>query len=86
MANREQLLYWDGVLKGNGQEAVCTVEVLEVTNPAGGPHAYTQFTIINVARSLPDGLYDLEAHGHMHQVRHANGGWTVSSLDSPKPA
>jgi hypothetical protein len=75
MANREQLLYWDGVLKGNGEEAVCTVQVLEITNCTGGPHAYTQYKVMNVAKTLPDGVYELEAHGKKQQVRHVNGGW-----------
>ena len=77
MTIRKRTVRWIGLLRGNGEEAGCTVEALEVTNPAGGPPAYAQYEIIYVSRPLPSGVYDVQVNGQRFRVRHAHGHWTA---------
>jgi hypothetical protein len=78
MATYTRFVYWHGLLtKDGGDETSCTVQAVEVTNPAGGRPAYARRKVISVLKLLPDGLYDLETHGEKHRVRHADGSWTT---------
>ena len=73
--SRKRIVQFRGKLTGNGQDADCTVEALEVENPSGGPPAHSQFSTIKVSRRLPEGAYELTTGGEIYQVRFANGFW-----------
>jgi hypothetical protein len=70
-----------GVLRGQGQEARCTVEADKVSLPGGSDVNYTNYRINpgSVSKRLPDGNYTLTVIGVLHDVRHNNGLWTSAS-------
>lgn len=78
MSNK-RIVHWQGSLKGNGHEATCTVEALEIEHPAGGPPAYARYSVMDVSKRLPEGVYELETHGERHSVRHVNGAWIAAT-------
>ena len=74
MASTHTLVTHPGVLRGNGFESNCEVEVSEVTRH-GLPSAYGKHRIVWVEKSLPEGAYKLFVHGTTVDVRLSNGCW-----------
>jgi hypothetical protein len=83
VGDSRQLVYWRGTLKNGSKKATCTVQAWEEESPASGLPVYTRQRVIRVSRRLPDGVYDLEAHGQKLRVRRANGFWTIIDADTP---
>jgi hypothetical protein len=78
MASSRQLVYWHGLLKKDEEETTCTVQSWEVTDSGGGPPDYKRHRVISVSKGLRDGVYNLETHGQMFNVRRINGFWLTA--------
>jgi hypothetical protein len=65
-----------GTLRSESHEATCTVKAIKVSLP-GEPSAfdYVDFSIENVSKKLPEGVYQVFAFGRTIPVRYANGFW-----------
>src|SRR3984893_15014471 len=79
MASTRERVSFPGLLRGQGHEASCTVRATKVTLPGTGHFAYTQYSIENVSKTLPEGEYQLSANGEVSTVRHQNGHWLSAS-------
>jgi len=76
MASTREPVSFPGILRGGGHEANCTVRATKVSLPgAPGVLEYADRSIENVSKLLPDGLYELSAHGETISVRNKNGFW-----------
>jgi hypothetical protein len=69
-----------GILRSEHHEASCTVRATKVSLP-GAPNAfqYVDFSIENVSKELPEGIYQIFAFGETHSVRYENGHWLSAS-------
>ena len=56
---RLKYIYWDGQLRGNGQEVDCRVQAVVTKGDRGQKDRYTQYRILSVARDVPAGDYEL---------------------------
>jgi hypothetical protein len=61
-----------GVLRGNGLDSKCLVEVEEVSM-SGLPPAFGRCNVVNIAKALPDGDYVLLFNGRADKVRLVEG-------------
>jgi hypothetical protein len=75
MASTRKSVSFPGVLTGQGLQATCTVSAVEVTLGGTGESAYTDHSIGNVSKLLPDGDYELLANGEKSQIRLKDGSW-----------
>ena len=76
MASRKEIVRLPGILSGQGHEATCTIEALQVTLPGGGASALARQKVVNVSKTLPEGVYQLSINGGPPTpVRHSNGHW-----------
>jgi hypothetical protein len=75
MASTREMVQSTGVLRGEGQEATCTVFATKVTLPGTDETAYTNYSMENVSMALPDGNYELNVYGETIRVRHRRGDW-----------
>lgn len=78
MSQIRQRVNASGVLRGEGQEATCTVLMTKVTKLIGGKPVdsiYIEHEIINVSNALPQGIYELNVRDENFLVRRRNGGW-----------
>ena len=73
MASTREMVQSTGVLRGEGQEATCTVFATKVTLSGTNESAYTNHSIENVSKALPDGNYELTVFGETIRVRHERG-------------
>ena len=66
----------NGIVRGEGREAACTISATRVSLP-GAPRVSetTDWSMLNVSESLPDGNYEILADGKREQVRLVNGQW-----------
>jgi len=80
MASTKESVSFPGTLRGAGQEANCTVGATKVSLP-GEPSVfeYVNYSIKDVSKPLPDGDYELLAHGKTITVRNKNGHWLSAS-------
>jgi hypothetical protein len=80
MASIRERVSFSGILKGAGHEANCTVRAIKVSLP-GKPSVfeYVNYSIENVSKPLPDGIYELAAQGKTIAVRNKNGDWISAS-------
>jgi hypothetical protein len=71
---------FSGILRGNGQEAHCTVRATKVGLP-GEPSEfrYVDYSIHNVSEALQEGVYQLSVDGDIIAVRHQGGHWLSAS-------
>ena len=76
MASKRERVSFPGILRGEGHEADCMVRATKVSLP-GDPSAfeYVDYSIEKVSKLLPNGLYQLLAHGKTINVRYENGSW-----------
>jgi len=75
MASTRKLVNFPGILTGHGQRATCIVSAVQVTLGGTSVSAYTDYSITNVSRPLPDGDYELFANGEKSRVRLQDGSW-----------
>jgi hypothetical protein len=74
MSSTREAVSFTGVLRGQGQEATCTVQAIKVTVPGGG--ALTKKRVVSVSKALPEGVYHLSVNGEAPTaVRYSNGHW-----------
>jgi hypothetical protein len=77
MSSARDIIRLSGVLRGQGQEATCTIQAIKVTLSGGGASALTRKRVVNVAKTLPEGVYHLSVNGEAPTaVRYSNGHWT----------
>ena len=76
MSSTREAVSFTGVLRGQGQEATCTVQAIKVTVPGGGVSALTKKRVVSVSKALPEGVYYLSVNGEAPTaVRYSNGHW-----------
>jgi hypothetical protein len=69
-----------GTLCSENHEATCTVRATKVSLPGEpGEFNYVDYSIENVSKKLPEGLYRLSAFGSNIMVRYKNGFWVSAS-------
>ena len=80
MASTREHVSFPGILRGGGHEANCAVRATKVSLP-GEPSVfeYVDYSIRDVSKPLPDGDYELLAHGKTIAVRNKNGYWLSAS-------
>jgi hypothetical protein len=78
MPSTSERVTFPGILRGQGQEARCTVEADKVSLPGGSDFNYTNYRINpgSISKRLPNGNYTLTVHGELHELRHSNGLWS----------
>jgi hypothetical protein len=64
-------------LRSENHEATCTVRAtkVELAGSAGSVFEYADFSIENVSKNLPEGVYQITAFGKTQAVRYKNGFW-----------
>jgi hypothetical protein len=76
MSSARESVRLSGVLRGQGQEATCTIQAIKVTIPGGGVSALTKKRVVSVSKTLPEGVYYLSVNGEAPTaVRYSNGHW-----------
>jgi hypothetical protein len=80
MASTREPVSFPGILRGGGHEGTCTVRAMKVSLP-GKPSVFefVNYSIENVSKPLPDGIYELSANGRTIAVRNQNGNWLSAS-------
>jgi hypothetical protein len=80
MAAIKEFVSFLAVLRGQGQEATCTLRALLVTPHGGGESELTRLTIVDVSQLLPDGDYQLTVNsGPPMAVRYSSGEWVSAN-------
>ena len=69
-----------GILSGNMQTALCTVSALRVTLPGTRLFKDCLYSIVWVAKPLPDGDYRLSVEGKTLDMRFYKGGWKEARI------
>jgi len=65
-----------GIVRGEGREATCTIAAVRVSLPGEpGISETTDWSMLDVSESLPDGDYEILADGKHEKVRLVNGHW-----------
>ena len=68
-----------GILRSATHGANCTVRAIKVDLPGSrGKFDHTDFSIEDVSRALPEGVYQLSAFGKIWSLRHENGRWLAT--------
>jgi hypothetical protein len=80
MASAKQWVSLTGVLRGNGQEATCDVQALEVRLGGTGVTAYAQFKVGRTSKPLPYGEYEITVAGQTQRIRHMDGHWLAPMI------
>jgi len=76
MASKREIVRLPGILSGQGHEATCTIEAVQVTLPGGGASALARQKIVSVSKTLPEGVYQLSINGGAPSpVRYRDGQW-----------
>jgi hypothetical protein len=76
MASKREIIRTPGLLSGQGHEATCMIEALQVTLLGGGPSALARQKIVSVSKTLPEGVYQLSIDGGPPSpVRYSGGHW-----------
>lgn len=66
---------FSGILRGEGQEAECTIAASEVSLPGASASALCDYSIQTVSKPLPEGRYRLDARGEIINLRFCEGHW-----------
>jgi hypothetical protein len=66
---------FSGVLRGEGQEAECTIAATEVSLPGTSASALCDYSVQTVSKPLPEGRYQLDARGETIKLRFRDGHW-----------
>jgi hypothetical protein len=76
-----------GILRGNKLTAFCTVSALRVSLSGTRLFKNCLYSIVWVAKPLPDGDYRLSVEGETIDMRYFKGGWqeTRISIGEVKP-
>jgi hypothetical protein len=74
MASTRRRVSFPGILRGQEQEARCTVTATEVSLPGVATYR-CEYSITNVSKALPGGEYQLSTNGEVIAVRYQNGAW-----------
>jgi hypothetical protein len=76
MASVRELVRFPGTIRGGAHEATCTISATKVSLPGTSESAYIDYSMKNVSKPLPDGLYEvIPAQGEKFRVRLQNGHW-----------
>jgi hypothetical protein len=75
----KERISFSGKLRGDGHEAECTVSATRVTLPGTSAVALAEYSIQKVSKTLPEGRYQLFAHGEVINLRHHSGQWLSDS-------
>ncbi len=67
-----------GVLNGNGFAAFCTVSAVRVALSGTRLFKNCRYSILWVAKPLPDGKYQLVVEGDTVQMRLSSGNWQTT--------
>lgn len=78
MAAHKERVSFLGVIRGQEQEATCTVDAIKTTLPGAEVSALSNYSIRNVSRPLPDGNYEMTVQGETIRVRLNNGFWLAA--------
>jgi len=70
-----------GVLRGNAFESDCTVAlVTRLNHEKPSVSVWTSLRITGASQTPPDGIYSLEVHGRVFDVKLVNGKWPTLEL------
>lgn len=71
-----------GILSGNMQTTLCTVSALRVSLPGTRLFKNCLYSIVWVAKPLPDGDYRLTVEGKILDMRLYKGGWKETRIST----
>lgn len=80
MVERRERVVLRGILRGDGQQADCTVFATKVSLGSDAV-AYNEYRIKQVSKALPEGMYRLSTNGQIFPMRYYNGDWFSASLN-----
>lgn len=81
MASTKERVTFPGIVRGEGREAICTVEATRVSlRDAPGVSHTAHWSMVDVSESLPDGKYEVVADGQRTKVRLVNGQWLADGF------
>ena len=70
-----------GVIRGESFQSDCTVALsTKLNHETPNVAVWTSLRITAAAQSPPDGVYKLEVHGRMFDVRRVGGQWAAIQL------
>jgi hypothetical protein len=75
MVSKRESVTFQGVLRGQGHEANCTVTAVKVSLPGANEFTHTHYDITAVSKQLPEGRYELTVHGESIPIKLENGFW-----------
>ena len=70
-----------GVIRGESFQSDCTVALItKLDHEKPNVAVWTSLRIMVAAQTPPDGIYKLEVHGRMFDVRRVGGQWSAIQL------
>ena len=78
MPSKREPVSFSGVLRGQGQEATCTIDAIKVSLLGANVSNYVDFRVRSVSKALPEGVYELTANGEASRVQLRNGFWIAA--------
>lgn len=70
---------FQGIIRGNGREANCTVSAFEVPSPVpNDPPAYSRYKVERVEKPLPEGSYTISVNGQETPIRFDGFYWLAT--------
>ncbi len=73
LASTKERVRLTETLRGQAQEASCTVVATKVSLPNSGMAAFANYSVESVSKPLPEGTYELFVNGSLILLRHQNG-------------
>ena len=70
-----KLVTFPAILRGEGQEAECTIAATEGRLPGTSESAFCDYTIQKASKTLLEGRYQLFARGDTINIRRCKGNW-----------
>ena len=70
-----------GIIRGEAFQSDCTVALItKLNHETPNVSVWTSLRITAAAQTPPDGIYRLEVHGRMFNVRRVGGQWATIQL------
>jgi len=77
MSSVEEFVVLSGILRGQGEEATCTVHAWKVA--LGDDSTLARAKIVETSKSLPEGRYQLSMGGKTVEMRYKQGDWVADA-------
>jgi hypothetical protein len=79
MTADKKIVLLRGLLVGNGLKVLCSVQAARLEGIDGGRAVHTEYTILETAEPVPDGLYWLAVNSETLDAENKRGCWLIRS-------